>query len=137
MFLERHGSDLTAAERRQFDCLKYACWAVHSCCLQLLWSVAVDRLGAACGAAAGSESDRGSSMPTCTCRGDYEVQFYLRLLEEQQDAGKQAAVARNRRLAYMNRSVRAWEGSQGGYGRTMWLRAGMQPAAVRCRQACW
>ncbi|KAI7841196.1 hypothetical protein COHA_005162 [Chlorella ohadii] len=57
VFLERHGSELTADERRQFDCL----------------------------------------------RGDYEVQFYLRLLDEQEDAGKQAAVARNRRLAYMNR----------------------------------
>lgn len=37
------------------------------------------------------------------CRGDYEVRFYLRFLEEQQDAGKQATVARNRRVAYMNR----------------------------------
>lgn len=57
VFLERHGSDLTADERRAFECL----------------------------------------------RGDYEVRFYLRFLEEQQDAGKQATVARNRRVAYMNR----------------------------------
>lgn len=52
-------------------------------------------------------SSRSSATLHCVfpmpCRGDYEVRFYLRFLEEQQDAGKQATVARNRRVAYMNR----------------------------------
>ncbi len=45
------------------------------------------------------------------------MQFYLRLLDEQEDAGKQAAVARNRRLAYMNRCgspEMGWGGGGGG-----------------------
>lgn len=36
-------------------------------------------------------------------RGDYEVDFYLKMLEEQEDQHKRETVARNRRLAYMNR----------------------------------
>ncbi|EFN51988.1 hypothetical protein CHLNCDRAFT_139497 [Chlorella variabilis] len=43
-------------------------------------------------------------------RGDYEVDFYLKMLEEQEDQHKRETVARNRRLAYMNRLV-----EQGAY----------------------
>ena len=43
-------------------------------------------------------------------RGDYEVDFYLKLLEYQQDAGKQGALAKNRRLAAMHRCA------AGGWG---------------------
>lgn len=42
----------------------------------------------------------------CPPRGDYEVDFYLRALEQRGDAQKRGAAARNRRLAAMRRLER-------------------------------
>lgn len=60
VFLERHGSSLSASERKLFHPL----------------------------------------------RGDYEVDFYLRLLEDGRDEKKRSQVSRNRRLAAMNRLLK-------------------------------
>jgi hypothetical protein len=37
------------------------------------------------------------------CRGDYEVDFYLKTLEDRAAGLKRGATQKNRRLAYMNR----------------------------------
>ncbi len=43
-------------------------------------------------------------LVSCVCfRGDYEVDFYCKVLEDRTDQLKRSQVAKNRRLAYMAR----------------------------------